>query len=183
MNPVDILIDEHENVKRALALIKKMSMEIIRGKDPDTGDFYLISSFISDYADAYHHGKEEEILFKYMEEESGPEAKILVRQGMLVEHDLGRYYNRSLRENLEAFDRDGSEDAKLDILTHALAYRNLLTRHIDKENAAVFTLAQRTLSDETMNKAREEFDEFCQREKDVKDKYLQILTDLEEKYS
>lgn len=148
MKSIDILESEHDNILAMLELVKHMAMDIITEKKLVTDHFRLVSSFIKEYADGYHHDKEEKILFKNMVTYAGPEAKVLIENGMLVEHDLARYYNMSLNEALDTYDKEPSTENLLDILTFALSYRDLLIRHIDKENSTVFTFAERTLSND-----------------------------------
>jgi len=104
-----------------------------------------------------------------MLEKLGPVAEKLVRNGMLVEHDLGRLHMNCLTEALDAYEKSPSTCAKLDIIIHAGGYAELLKRHIDKENAVVYTFAERALSDEDKEKINVETKEF-EAEKDQAEK-------------
>lgn len=75
--------------------------------------------FIRTYADKYHHMKEEDILFKYVDEK----AEIILI--MYKDHDTGRGHIRQVVEGAE-------KGNKAQIREHLLGYRDLLTQHIKK---------------------------------------------------
>lgn len=183
MDGIALMIDEHKNIKRMLAVIRKICFGIMNGKEIDYADFENVIDFVRNYADKTHHGKEEKFLFNRMIDELGSTAEKLVRYGMLVEHDLGRLYIRELEEGLVRV-KGGDDESKLDVIANAIAYTHLLNRHIDKEDKVVYSFAKRELSEETINKINIECDKF---EKEVEeagivDKYIQILEKLEQKY-
>lgn len=162
MYGIDLLVDEHKNIIVFTEFMRKSCMEIIEGKEPDTKLFREAIFFARNYADKHHHGKEEKILFKVMLEKLGPVAEKLVRNGMYVEHDLGRLHMSELEAALDRYDENKSLEAKLDIITHASGYADLLKRHIAKEDSVVYTFADRSLSledKEEINKDTKEFED------------------------
>ena len=112
------------------------------------------------YADHLHHGKEEKILFKVMLEKLGPVADKLIRNGMLVEHDLGRLHMNELLEAADRYEKDPSTLNKLDIITNAAGYATLLNRHIGKEDEVVIYFCERALSAEDKERVDAETKEF-----------------------
>ncbi|APH16247.1 hemerythrin HHE cation binding domain protein [Clostridium sporogenes] len=182
MNSIELMINEHKNIKRMLAVIRKYCFKVLKNKEVDYNDFYRIIDFVRNYADKHHHGKEEDYLFNRMVDEiKGPTEK-LVKHGMLVEHDLGRLYMQNLEKALKALE-NGEEEAKIDIIANAVSYTDLLYRHIEKEDDVVYKFAERNLSKETLKK----LDEDCKRiekeakEKGIQDKYINLIYELEEK--
>lgn len=181
---IEILIEEHENITRMLQVLRTMCRKILEGGEVVTEDFREGISFIRNYADRHHHGKEEKFLFPEMTAHLGGPAQKLITHGMLVEHDLGRGHVLALETALADYDTEPTVDHKLDILAGAMAYVNLLTGHIDKENQVVFTFAQRQLSSEVL----EEVDRECQvyeeeeKNKEVRESYLALLKRMEEAY-
>ena len=105
-----------------------------------------------------------------------------MKHGMLVEHDYGRLYISNLVESIEKV-KGGDEEAKLDIIANAISYTHLMERHIDKEDRVVYTFAERNLSKEILEKVNNECYKFEDANEAVKDKYLNILGKLEEKYT
>lgn len=183
MDGIALMIDEHKNIKRMLAVIRKACLCIMNEKEIDYADFEKMIDFIRNYADKNHHGKEEKILFNRMVDEIGGAAEKLVKYGMLVEHDFGRLYIRELEE---AFARvkAGDAEAKIDVIANAVSYTHLLQRHIDKEDNVVYSFAKRELSKETLTKVNMECAAFEQEmnKAGFQNKYIQILELLEQKY-
>lgn len=173
MYGIDILVDEHKNIIKATNLIERECVNIINGKDVDIKFFRECIEFCRNYADKHHHGKEEKILFKVMTEKLGKAAEKLIRYGMLVEHDLGRFHIGELLNALEVYEKEPSSEVKLAIITNAMQYAYLLRRHIEKEDNVVYSFADRNLSDELKESINEETKEF---EKDNEvEKYLKWL--------
>lgn len=182
MSAIQLMVDEHKNIKRMLGVIRKYCFKVLKNEEVDYKDFYKIIDFVRNYADKHHHGKEEDYLFNRMIEEIKGPAEKLVRQGMLVEHDFGRLYMQNLEKALIAFEK-GEEEAKLDIIANAIGYTDLLHRHIEKEDDVVYKFAERSLSKETL----EQLDADCEKveeeakKKGIQDKYLNLINELESK--
>ncbi|MDU5105356.1 hemerythrin domain-containing protein [Clostridium sp.] len=181
MDAIKLMMEEHENIKTMLKIVRKASYSILEGKDVNYEDFNKMIQFIRNYADSHHHKKEEIMLFNRMVDEIGETAEKVVKYGMLVEHDLGRLYISSLSEALESL-KKGNEEAKLDIVANAVSYTNLLERHIHKEDNVIYKFAQRELKEDTMNLINSECVNFENEFNDVKDKNLYILEELKNKY-
>lgn len=156
MYGIDLLVEEHKNIYSLTEHLERICCDILEGAEVDTKEFRECIDFIRNYADKYHHGKEEQILFRYMLEQGNAAAEKLVRNGMLVEHDLARYHVRELDEALADYEKNGTTKGKLAILAHAANYADLLQRHIGKENEVCYTFAQRLLSDGSKRQVDEE---------------------------
>lgn len=177
MYGIDLLVEEHKNILSAIEFIKNECKNIINGKVVDTDIFREFIDFARNYADKHHHGKEEKILFKIMIDNLGTVADKLVRQGMLVEHDLGRLYIANLEESLDIYDSDKNDDAKLNIIANAVGYGNLLKRHIDKEDKVVYTYAERELEKKKLELVDEQTKVFEKENIDIKEKYESWVED------
>ncbi|WP_040212693.1 hemerythrin domain-containing protein [Clostridium polynesiense] len=179
MKAIEIMMEEHRNIKIALEILRKYSLKLLKGEEVNLQNFYKIIDFIRNYADKHHHGKEEKMLFNKMVDELGAPAEKLVKFGMLVEHDLGRLYIKDLEEALESL-KKGKEDAKLDIIANAIGYCNLLKRHIDKEDGVVYKFAEKNLSKDTLEKLEAECEEFEKEaeKEEIQNKYLKLIEKL-----
>jgi len=183
MNSVEIMIKEHDNILRMLKVVRKACFKVLSGEDIDYGDFYKMIEFIRQYADAHHHGKEEKFLFKEMQANLGKLGENLITHGMLVEHDYGRLYMNDLTEALQRV-KDGDEESRLDVISNAIGYTNLLARHIAKENDAVYNFGETNLPKDIMEQVNLKSEEF-EREAEkcgTQKYYLDILGNLEKKY-
>lgn len=183
MESIRIMVEEHDNVLRMLKVIRNISYRVLTKEDYDLDDYSKIIDFIRVYTDKHHHGKEEDILFDTMNKEIEKLAKSGAITGMYIEHDLGRMYTANLETAVESF-KEGKDEARLDIIANGICYTDLLARHINKENTAMYKFAENMLSDEV----KASIEERCKIVEDeatdsgVQDKYLEILAQLEEKY-
>lgn len=182
MYSIEELEIEHVNINRLNDIIFTISLNLLHGEEVPVDDLKKMVDFIREYGDAYHHGKEEEILFKYMLDNMGAIGEKLVRNGMFVEHDFGRALVIDLEAALNEYEKNPSEEGKLEIMTNALGYRRQLRAHIDKENDVIYPFAQRELPDEVLAKIEEESKAFDERNKEVKEKYTAFLDEMEKKY-
>ena len=153
---IDVLHEEHENIRKFTQYLRRICGELLEGKKLEIDTFAACVDFMKNYADIHHHGKEEVILFKIMVENLGPVAEKMVNIGMMTEHNLGKYHIEALEKAVEAFEEEGTTDRKVDIVTHCLAYADLLLRHLEKENNVLYPFAIRNLKPELMEKVNEE---------------------------
>lgn len=160
MDGIELLLEEHENIKKGMTSIKQECAAILEGKEVNTAWFRELIWFCRNYADQHHHGKEEKILFRLMMQELGPVAEKLIKSGMLVEHDLGRFHIAELEKALDEYDGSKETRWKLEIITNASEYAGILFRHIEKENEVVYPFAKRSLSKELLKQMNEETAEF-----------------------
>ena len=156
MTAIEIMMEEHENICRMLKVIRKECMGILKGDDINYEHFNMIIGFIRNYADGHHHNKEEIILFNRMVEHLGALGEKTIKNGMLVEHDLGRLYVNSLE-----------------------GYSDLLERHKTKEDNVIYKFAERQLSKEIMEQIDKEALEYEEKNEKVKEENLLILKKLE----
>lgn len=183
MDGILLMVEEHKYIKRMLHVMRKASYAILQGKTIHYDDFEKMIDFVRSYADDHHHGKEEKMLFNRMIDEMGGAAEKLVRHGMLVEHDMGRFHIKELEEALQKV-KNGEVEALIDVIANAVSYANLLYRHIDKEDSLVYPFAQRGLDKNTLDKINEECDVFEKEREQQKipQKYIALLASLESKY-
>lgn len=182
MNAIEIMNEEHRYITKMLIIVRKNCSEILNGKEVNYDDFGDILEFITNYADKYHHKKEEDILFNRMIENLGETAEKVVKNGMLVEHDLGRLYVQGVKESLEKV-KQGDNEAKLDVIANAISYTHLLERHIDKEDRVIYKFAQRELGLNILSEIDKGCIEFEEKNKAEKERCLLILSRLENKYN
>lgn len=180
-NLIDLMVEEHKYIKRMLVVTRKYCYRVMKNQPVKYEDFYKIIDFVRNYADRHHHGKEEKLLFESMMKELGRPAEMLVRHGMLVEHDLGRLHMQELETALKKV-MEGDDEARLDVIANAISYTHLLHRHIDKEDSVVYTFARRNLDRETQARLDAE-GEVLEQEAEaqqVQQKYIQLLSELED---
>lgn len=137
------LVDEHNLILRMLALLEKNAPLTAEGKYVNY-NFYLDGvDFIRNFADRFHHAKEEDILFEALVKNGMPRENSPVA-AMLLEHDRGRAYVKAMEEAARAA-LAGDADRNRDIAENAIGYLEMLREHIDKEDTILYPLAERII--------------------------------------
>jgi len=183
MNAIELMTFEHTFIRRMLAVMRRFSYQLMNNPHMDVSDAPKMIDFVRQYADQHHHGKEEDLLFNRMVDNLGPAAEKLVKHGMLVEHDLGRLHMKLMEEAIASF-KNGDDEARLDIIGNAIAYTQLLDRHISKEDDMVYPFSWRHFEPEMIELINQETKEFEARaEADgIQVYYLNLLEEMESKY-
>ena len=137
------LVDEHRLILRMIALLERNAPKTAEGSYLNW-QFYLDGiDFIRQYADRFHHAKEEDVLFKALVDNGMPKDNSPVA-AMLMEHDQGRNFVRAMVSAvLEA--QAGRTDAYQEIADNATGYATLLRDHIAKEDDILYPLSERVL--------------------------------------
>lgn len=156
-DPTGILRREHRLILRVVD-----GLEAFLDRDSrDTDRAHEFVEFFSLYTDALHHGKEEDYLFETLVEQGFP-----LRQGpiaqMLQEHQLGRALVRQMTAAMESADADpGPSWRSFD--NAGRSYIALLRHHIQKEDGALFNMADEAVGDDTCRRLCDAYDEVCAR--------------------
>ena len=136
-----ILMDEHENILRLADALEKECNALKNGKDVDNKFFMDAVDFIRNYADKFHHAKEEDILFKEMcSNENQKKLHCNPVEQMLYEHNLGRDFVKGLEQGI-------NENDKRKIIENAQGYAQLIREHIFKEDNILYPMADEVLNE------------------------------------
>ena len=109
----------------------------------DKAELARFVSFIRGFADAYHHGKEEDILFVAMVEHGFP-REVGPIPVMLREHDLGRSLV-SVLDGLAQQSTTWSEQDRATLARTVREFSTLLRQHIQKEDQILYPMADTRL--------------------------------------
>jgi hemerythrin-like domain-containing protein len=135
-SPIAVLAEEHALILRAVDLLEYGLARLEAGTSMGGPFFATLAEFFRAFADRYHHGKEEGILFPFMAEEmdypqqSGPIAVLS------SDHTAGRACVRAMAAAAARFEAEPA--ARSELLEHGRAYVALLRAHIDREDHKVF---------------------------------------------
>jgi len=134
---------EHQVILRVVGALEKLMDRFERTGEFANSPLGQCVEFFRLFADACHHGKEEELLFPALEAHGIP------REGgpigvMLYEHGVGRRLTREMGEALVDA-RGGEGQGRTRFLSAARQYVDLLRNHILKEDNVLFVLADRVL--------------------------------------
>jgi len=145
-----------------LSILERVCQKLEAGESVDPQHLEQAVAFIKGFADRWHHGKEEDLLFPAMEEAgiSGEGGPIGV---MLVEHVEGRNYVKGMSEAIERYGA-GDRQAWSEFVTNGRNYIALLQQHIFKEDNILYPMADMRLTEKRQEELSEQF-EVVEREK------------------
>jgi hemerythrin-like domain-containing protein len=123
--PLKQLVDEHVLIKRLVAAVPGVLQMVDVGVAEDRQVLLDAVDFVRSYADAFHHAKEEDILFTYFD------SSLAMIQVMLADHETARAHVRRVAEAVEQQDGDT-------VAEHLGAYGRLLTAHIQREDEILY---------------------------------------------
>ena len=155
---IQILMDEHRRIEQLLGSLESYVVAIEQGLAPERATLADYATFFRGFADAQHHGKEEDLLFKRMLErgmprQTGPLAV------MYHEHTLGRARVKTLRELGAGSGPLAPVEVELAVESSS-AFVELLRAHILKEDRILYPMAERLLSGPEMDRLETEFETF-----------------------
>ncbi len=160
MNPIEVLMNEHRVIESVLDALESYAGRLAPDSSVDAADVDRFIRFIREFADACHHGKEEDILFETMvrhgmPRDSGPIAV------MLHEHEQGRQLVRMMADCAARAAVSGWNDDERQCLRHAAhSYADLLRHHIQKEDGILYPMASSQLDASAMAEIARQFDLF-----------------------
>lgn len=169
--PIQELVLEHVVIKRVIALLPMLAERLQAGVTPELGlAVGNALEFIREYADRFHHAKEEDILFGLFD------SKLDILVVMRQEHEVGRGYVRDARAALER----GDAAAVIGALT---AYGALLSEHIRKEDEILYPWMNREVTDTQVGRLFSAFAAVDERLGSQVKRCLKLVVELEQGYA
>ncbi len=157
MRPTEVLMEEHELIKRAIRLLEKADARLRGGDDAVVEAYPPLVDFIRHFADECHHEKEEDILFNALEEHGVPRENSPLGV-MLDEHEQGRRFVRRLSAATDEF-LNGNKGEREAIISNAEGYAELLKAHIFKEDRVLYPMADKVLPEPEQKRIGAQFNE------------------------
>jgi hemerythrin-like domain-containing protein len=152
-------MQEHRLIERALDAMEGWITTLGPGSESDDkAELGRFVSFIRGFADAYHHGKEEDILFVAMVEHGFPRQTGPIAV-MLHEHDLGRSLV-SVLDGLAQQSGTWSEEDQGTLARTARKFSSLLRQHIQKEDMLLYPMADARLPEPVKEEMSRRFQAF-----------------------
>lgn len=130
--PIARMVEEHTRIKRVIACLPSLGARL----ETDETAWTLASrvlDFIRNYADRYHHAKEEDILFGFFDENSD------VLGVMFQDHRDGWAHVAAAQAAIDSKNVESFRSA-------AEAYGKLLSGHIQREDEILYPWMDRTLT-------------------------------------
>jgi len=179
MKPRGPLMIEHRLIEKMLKIASKELEMIKNNRDVDPIFIDTLVDFIRTYADRTHHGKEEDILFKELENKKLNTNDKKGMQELIDEHISSRNIIKELVEAKNSYINGDSESINIiiDKLTFLI---NFYPEHINKEDKIFFPDTEKYFSDEELDKMLNDFWEFDK--KMIHEKYNKLYESLLNKY-
>jgi len=172
------LMVEHRLIERMLAVIRQTLDRIASTGEDDPLFVDTAVDFIVTYADRTHHGKEEDILFRDLQEKNLSEADRRIMNELIEEHIFGRYTTKTLIQANTRY-RQGDASALETIAAKLRTLVDFYPKHIAKEDKTFFPASRAYFSDEEDQAMLAEFWEFDRRM--IHEKYKRIVENLQGK--
>ena len=149
MDAIELLMQEHQLILRALDALDAFATAMGKGGD-DREELSRFVRFIRAFADARHHGKEEDVLFAAMvaagfPRDGGPIAV------MLMDHEAGRAHVGVMAAAAEQAAPWTQQD-RASAIAASRGYADLLRGHIRKEDHILYPMARMRLHEEAMRR-------------------------------
>lgn len=182
MDVTRILMSEHRVTEQVLRALEEMNLQISEGHSFDSDDAHAFIDFFSSFTDFYHRQKEERFLFPAAESCGIPTKSGLIG-GLTSDHRYGRALFVDMESVIEQA-AAGDETSASVFGATASAYVQLLRSHVIREEAELFPLLEKVLTEEIKESMLRGFEQL-----DIKewsghshDHYLELADALAERF-
>jgi len=170
------LMIEHRLIERMLKIASDVHEKIKLTRSVDPAVIDIIVDFIRTYADRTHHGKEEDIMFRDLENKPLSDDDRRIMNELVEEHKFARAATRALVEANNRY-RAGDKFALTVISEKLHALVEFYPVHIEKEDKVFFPAVRAYMTDEEDQAMLAEFWEFDR--KMIHEKYTKVVEGLE----
>ena len=173
--PVDMLVNEHKLIIQATEVIKK-KMDIIKtSQNVDPNNITAMVDFFRVYADKFHHGKEEGILFRELYQKKMIETDTKIVKDLMQEHAFARKTVSALEKAKDSYVL-GKKEALKEMLEILSTLSIFYPMHIEKEDKHFFYPCMEYLSPEERKQMMNQFQQFNSNFTD--NRYMQVVKSL-----
>jgi hemerythrin-like domain-containing protein len=144
MELTEKLVKEHVSILRGIDLLSRARDKIERNQYPPGAFFETAVVFFRNYADKYHHFKEEYLMFGFLAQKVGGELDLEIG-ALRHQHERCRGFLTRLERSINGYAM-GNEIAVTSLLENLSAFISVLNHHIHMEDAIFFPLVEKKLS-------------------------------------
>jgi hemerythrin-like domain-containing protein len=156
MDAINTLMNEHRLIEKVLGALGGYMEALTSNGEADRAELARFADFFSGFADAFHHAREEDILFEVMSQNGFPKTSGPLAV-MLADHEQNRKFVAVLREAGTKGNADWTSDEINEVVVAAGSYTYLLEGHIQKEDGILYPMAQERLPEEVMEDIHAQF--------------------------
>ena len=177
MMPIARLMIEHRLIERVVALLRAEMERMSASKQVNAAFVETAVDFFRTYADAVHHGKEEDILFDALTDKDLSSDHHDIMSGLVEEHvEVRKLVGQLLLDKERA--EQGDESALNDVLAGIRVLIALYPSHVRREDQDFFRPAMDYFTEQEQTEMLAAFDEFDRRQ--IHAKYQRVVEDLEQ---
>jgi hemerythrin-like domain-containing protein len=158
MDAIETLMNEHRLIERVLDGLVAFAEDTRRRGATEKPELSRFVTFVREFADACHHGKEEDVLFRVMVEHGFPRSGGPIAV-MLHEHDQGRALVSILARHA-AQEGAWSDADRQEIADASRAFSEMLRAHIHKEDAVLYPMAEQRLPPQLLERVGSDCERF-----------------------
>jgi hemerythrin-like domain-containing protein len=153
MDSIQVMMREHEQILQVLEALDRF-VDAVHGAREDKLELGHFVTFIGEYADERHHGKEEHVLFTAMARNGFPPEQGPV--GMMIEEHQEMRGMVAVLRGLAEQDAAWSSSDQERLADAARSYTGMLREHIMKENEMLYPMAMEHLPPAAQDQVDEE---------------------------
>ncbi len=169
------LMIEHRLIERMITIIQNRLTLAEKTQKIDPLFIDQAVDFIRTYADRTHHGKEEDILFRDLNNKDLSDVDRRIMNELIEEHVFARSTTKALVEANTRY-RNGDISVLGDIITYLQTLINFYPIHIEKEDKVFFPASRAYFSEAEDQEMLREFLDFDQ--KMIHEKYTHVVDEL-----
>ena len=173
------LIDEHVLIVRGMAFLRTARDKIEQNQHPPPAFFRKSVLFFRNYADQYHHYKEEFLMFGFLAQKS--EGRLDLEIGSLRhQHETGRRFLTRVEKSINGYGMK-NEVAVTSLLENLASFISVLSRHIFREDHVFFPMVEKQLSETEKKTLLMQFrqEEAALEKKNPVEKNFELLNEME----
>ena len=178
--PTHLLRHEHRVIEQAMRALEGMRFRIRAGGVVPGVELSKLLDFIRNYADRFHHAREETHLFPALEQigvQDGNGPLAFLRD----EHETERRLLGDLEMTVEKYRHDSAAGAEL--VSIANQFIDHLIEHMRQEEAILFRLAEEMLDDRVKDLLTHIFAEENAEAREWTQRYEQLAKELEKTWT
>jgi hemerythrin-like domain-containing protein len=177
--PTHLLRHEHRVIHQAMQALEGMCLRMRAGGRVPDAELFNMLDFIRNFADGFHHAKEEKHLFPALEKfgiknENGPIAFLR------SEHRTERQLMSELARAVDEYRYNPATREKF--VSLALQFKDRLIGHMQKEDTILFRLAEEILDDQIKDSLNHAFAGNAKAQ-EMTYRYEKLASDLERAWS
>lgn len=143
MEALQMLVGEHELIRRYLNVLTLAVQRLESGQRPPTEFFEQAVEFSRHFVDKFHHIKEEHLMFARLAQVRAGQIDSLI-ETLRFQHERGRNHVSGISSVLPGYTRGEDSHATM-LVEDVAAYVALLRRHIQWEDHVFYPMAQEHL--------------------------------------